>query len=123
MKNRRPSVIETIQSHRENNNWNRAINEMEKLFALSGDPHIRIRIGDARRKLNRHDDAIQEYIFAADLFAREGFIAKAVAQYNLVLRLDSSNEYARQRRELVRHRVGERKQKPGPVEYTLPQPA
>ena len=120
MGNSRPSVTETIQIHLENSDWHRAIEEMEKLFAMNGDPHIRIRIGDARRKLNRHDDAIREYILAADLFAHEGFLAKAVAQYSLVLRLDSSNEYARQRREIVQRYVGGRKKKSPSMEYRLP---
>jgi len=120
MKNWIQGIAETIQNRRENSNWHRAIEEMEKLFAMNGDPHIRVRIGDARRKLNSHDDAIREYIFAADLFAHEGFLAKAVAQYSLVLRLDSSNEYARQRRELVQRYVGGRKKKPQPIEYRLP---
>ncbi len=122
MKNWIRGIAETIQSRRENSDCHRAIEEMEKLFAMNGDPHIRIRIGDARRKLNRHDDAIREYIFAADLFAHEGFLAKAVAQYSLVLRLDSSNEYARQRREIVQRYVGERKKKSRPMEYRLPHP-
>ncbi len=123
MGNSRSSIADTIQSHRARRDWQGAIEEMEKLFSINGDPHIRIRIGDARRKLNRYDEAIREYIFAADLFAYEGFLAKAVAQYSLVLRLDSSNEYARRRRELIQQYVGERKNKPQPVEYRMPQPA
>jgi hypothetical protein len=48
---------------------------------------------DIRRKLNRKGDAIKEYVHAADLFAERGFDGKALAQYNLAFRLDSSNEY------------------------------
>ncbi len=117
------SMAEAIQHHQEKRDWPRAIQEMEKLFAINRDPHIRVRIGDARRKLNRHSDAIREYILAGDLFADEGFMAKALAQYSLVLRLDSGNEYARLKRDLVSQRAAEWKRKPDTMEYRLPQPA
>ncbi len=117
------SMVEAIQHHQEKRDWPRAIQEMEKLFAINRDPHIRVRIGDARRKLNRHSDAIREYILAGDLFADEGFMTKALAQYSLVLRLDSGNEYARLKRDLVSQRAAEWKRKPETMEYRLPQPA
>ena len=75
---------------------------MEKLFDIDQDPIVRVRIGDVRRKLNRKKDAIKEYVYAADLFAEQGFISKALAQYNLALRLDSSNEYVRSKMEILR---------------------
>jgi len=123
MQNTRSRITENIQYYRENNDWHGVIEEMEKLFALSGDPHIRVRIGDARRKLNRRRDAIREYIFAADLFAHEGSLAKALAQYSLVLRLDSSNENARLMRELMTRRLGARDAKPASMGHRAPQPA
>lgn len=94
-------IAENVQDFLDQSDWTAAINEMEKLFAIDRDPHIRVRIGDARRKLNRMRSAIREYIRAADLFAEKGFVAKALAQYNLALRLDSSNEYARTKMELL----------------------
>jgi hypothetical protein len=122
MQKSKGTIAETIQNRLDKRDWHGVIEEMEKMFALSGDPHIRIRIGDARRKLNRNRDAIREYIFAAHLFAEQGFLAKAAAQYSLVLRLDSSNENARLMRELVNRRMGERKQQPRTREYQAPQP-
>jgi len=114
-------ITDNIQNYRNNLDWHAAISEMEKLFTIDRDPHIRVRIGDARRKLNGHGDAIKEYIFAGDLFAERGFIAKALAQYNLVLRLDSSNEYAKSKMALMRRYSCVTRQKRETMEYHIPQ--
>jgi len=84
-------ITEKVQEHLNKANWKAAITEMEKLFAIHQDPLIRVRIGDVRQKLNRKDEAIREYLLAADLFAERGFFVKARAQYRLALRLDPSN--------------------------------
>ena len=118
-------IVENVQDCLDRSDWNAAIFEMEKLFAIDQDPHIRVRIGDARRKLNRIRAAITEYIRAADLFAEKGFVVKALAQYNLALRLDSSNRYARTKIEtLEKLRPGPRIMtlKGAPMEYCAPQP-
>jgi tetratricopeptide (TPR) repeat protein len=102
MASKKSVISENVQDCLKKLDWQAAIAEMEKLFAIDRDPIIRVRIGDIRRKLNRKGDAIKEYVYAADLFAERGFIIKALAQYNLALRLDSSNEYARSRMETLR---------------------
>ncbi len=94
MATKKALIAETAQKYLEKADWEGAIREMEKLFAIIEDPLIRVRIGDVSRKLNREAAAIQEYVRAADLFATKGFVAKALAQYKLALRLDSSNEEA-----------------------------
>jgi len=91
------AIADRAQHHLENLEWHAAINEMEKLFCLDQDPLVRVRIGYARRKLNRIGEAIQDHLSAADLFAERGFVGKALAQYNLALKLDASNEYARKK--------------------------
>ena len=53
-------IVENIQDCLDQSDWRAAIIEMEKLFAIEQDPHIRVRIGDARRKLNRIRSAIRE---------------------------------------------------------------
>lgn len=118
-------IAENIQDCLDQSDWRSAIIEMEKLFAIDPDPHIRVRIGDARRKLNRIRAAIRDYIRAADLFAEKGFVVKALAQYNLVLRLDASNAYARTKMELLEMlRPGRMEMKPkcAPMEYRAPEP-
>ena len=118
-------ITENVQYCLDQSDWRAAIIEMEKLFAIDRDPHIRVRIGDARRKLNRIRAAIRDYLRAADLFAEKGFVAKALAQYNLVLRLDSSNRYARtkmERLEMLRPCWTGTKLKCEPMEYCAPQP-
>ena len=92
-------IAEKAQEHIDEANWTAAISEMERLFAIHKDPLIRVRIGNARRKLNREDEAIQEYLRAADLFAEMGFLMKARAQYRLALKLDPSHADTRSKME------------------------
>lgn len=118
----RTIIAEKVQEHLNRANWNEAITEMERLFAIHQDPLIRVRIGDARRKLNRKDEAIQEYLLAADLFAERGFVVKALAQYRLALKLDPSNRDIRSKREILRMSCPVVKLKREPVEYRPPEP-
>ena len=115
-------IAENVQDYLNRSDWKAAIIEMEKLFAIRQDPLIRVRIGDVRRKLNRKDDAIQEYIRAADLFAENGFVVKAMAQYTLASRLDPSNTDVRSKKERLRMNVTVVKLKRLPEEYRLPEP-
>lgn len=114
-------IAESIQEHINKANWKAAITEMEKLFAIRQDPLIRVRIGNVRRKLNREDEAIREYLRAADLFAERGFVVKALAQYALALRLDPSNADVRSKMEMLRSSYIEVKLKREPVEYRVPE--
>ena len=72
MASKKTIIVENLQDFLDKSDWGAAIIEMEKLFVIDQDPHIRVRIGDARRKLNRIRAAIREYIRAADLFAERG---------------------------------------------------
>jgi tetratricopeptide (TPR) repeat protein len=116
------TIAENVQDHLSRSEWKAAIREMEKLFAIRQDPLIRVRIGDIRRKLNRKDDAIQEYIRAADLFAENGFVVKAMAQYTLASRLDPSNTDVRSKKEMLRTNVTVVKLRREPEEYRVPEP-
>jgi hypothetical protein len=118
-------LTENVQEYLEKSDWKAAVMEMEKLFAISQDPLIRVRIGDTRLKLNRKQSAIREYLRAAALFSERGFVVKALAQYRLVLRLDASNAYARSKVEkmrLLRSRNSATKPQREPMEYHVPQP-
>jgi cAMP-dependent protein kinase regulator len=115
-------IAENVQEHLSKANWKAAITEMERLFAIHQDPLIRVRIGDVRQKLNRKDEAIREYLRAADLFAKRGFFLKALAQYRLVLRLDPSNTDIRSTMERLRLSYPVLKLKREPVEYRPPEP-
>jgi hypothetical protein len=124
MASKKTIIAENVQNCLDQSDWRTAIVEMEKLFAIDKDPHIRVRIGNARRKLKWLRSAIREYILAADLFAKQGFVVKALAQYNLALRLDSSNTYARTRmKQLEMLHPGRTVTKPKciPMEYCPPQ--
>ena len=115
-------LAENVQEHIRKADWKAAITEMEKLFAIHQDPLIRVRIGDVRQKLNRKDEAIREYLRAADLFAESGFVVKALAQYRLALRLDPSNADIRSTMERLRLRCPVVKLKREPVEYRPSEP-
>jgi cAMP-dependent protein kinase regulator len=90
----RTTITDNVQKYIGKSDWKSAIAEMEKLFALDQDPITRVRIGDARQKLNQKGEAVKEYIKAADLYAEKGFVVKALAQYKLALRLDPANKDA-----------------------------
>jgi tetratricopeptide (TPR) repeat protein len=95
------TIQDNVQKHISKSDWKSAIAEMEKLFAIDQDPIVRVRIGDARQKLNQKPEAVKEYIHAADLYADKGFVVKALAQYKLALRLDPANKDALGKMELL----------------------
>jgi tetratricopeptide (TPR) repeat protein len=122
MESNKTIIAENVQDYIDRSEWKAAITEMEKLFAIRQDPLIRVRIGDVRRKLDRKDEAIQEYIRAADLFTEHGFVVKALAQYTLALRLDPSNTNVRSKMDMLRTNYTVVKLKREPVEYHVPEP-
>ncbi len=94
MASEKAEISEKVQKFVQKGDWKPAIAEMEKLFAIEKDPIIRVRIGDAYQKLNQKADAVKEYVRAADLYAENGFVVKALAQYKLALRLDPNHRGA-----------------------------
>jgi tetratricopeptide (TPR) repeat protein len=122
MESNKTIIAENVQDYLNRSDWKAAIREMEQLFAIRQDPLIRVRIGDVRRKLNRKDEAIQEYIRAADLFAENGFVLKALAQYTLALRLGPLNTDVRSKMEMLRTNYTIVKLKREPEEYRAYEP-
>lgn len=92
-------ISEKVQKFIDKADWKSAIGEMEKLFSIDPDPIVRVRIGDARQKLNQKAEAVKEYIQAADLYAEKGFVVKALAQYKLALRVDPASKDAQKKME------------------------
>lgn len=115
-------ISENIQKHIASSDWKSAIAEMEKLFAIDPDPIIRVRVGDARQKLNQKTEAAREYVRAADLYAEKGFVVKALAQYKLALRLDPQNEQALTKIESLHSNRTVSELKIEPVEEGVPKP-
>ncbi len=97
----RPKIIDAIQQYVGKSDWKSVIAEMEKLYAIDGDPIIRVRIGDAYQKLNQKQNAVKEYMQAADLYAEKGAVVKALAQYKLALRLEPGNTQTQARIEAL----------------------
>lgn len=122
MATKKTIIAESAQEYLARKDWEAAIQEMEKLFVIDRDPHIRVRIGNIRRKLNEKDAAMREYVRAAELFAAKGFVAKALAQYRLALSLDASNRDAWSKMERLRSVRTFTTFQRGPREYRVPQP-
>ncbi|HYA88789.1 MAG TPA: cyclic nucleotide-binding domain-containing protein, partial [Nitrospirota bacterium] len=80
------------------------------------DPIIRVRIGDAYQKLNQKPNAVREYMAAADLYAVQGAVVKALAQYKLALRLDPMNKQAQERIEALHSNKTVKENRIEPVE-------
>jgi len=116
------ALMEKVQKFVGKSDWKSAIAEMEKLFALDADPITRVRIGDARQKLNQKAEAAKEYIMAADLYADKGFVVKALAQYKLALRIDPSNKDAQQKIESLHSNKSVSELKLEPIEDGAQQP-
>ncbi len=89
-------LIDSIQKKLGKSDWKAAIADMEKLYAIDPDPITRVRIGDAYQKLGQKQNAIREYLQAADLYAEKGAIVKALAQYKLALRIEPGNKQAQE---------------------------
>ncbi len=109
-------LIDGIQKLVGKGDWKSAIVEMEKLFAAEGDPIVRVRIGDAYQKLNQKENAVKEYLTAADLYAEKGAVVKALAQYKLALRLDPANAQAQERIEALHSNRTVKENRTEPVE-------
>ncbi|HLL04634.1 MAG TPA: cyclic nucleotide-binding domain-containing protein [Myxococcaceae bacterium] len=60
------------------------------------DFHARLRMGDAWAKAGQRDRAISSYQFAAEGFAREGFLPRAIAASKLILELDPAHRGVQQ---------------------------
>ncbi len=122
MASEKAAISENVQKFIQKGDWKAAIPEMEKLFAIERDPIIRVRMGDAHQKLNQKADAVKEYIRAADLYAENGFVVKALAQYKLALRLDSGNRQALDKMAALHSNKSVTELKLEPVELGEPAP-
>ena len=122
MASERAVIAEQVQKYIGKSDWKSAISEMERLFALDPDPIVRVRIGDARQKLDQKVESAREYVKAADLYAERGFVVKALALYKLALRLDPSNKQALSQMESLHSNKTVSEHKPEPVEEGAPKP-
>jgi len=116
-------LIDNIQKYLKKSDWKSAVEEMEKLFSLNPDPIVRVRIGDAYQRLNQKPNAIKEYVYAADLYAKTGAVVKALAQYKLALRLDPMHKPAQEKIVNLHSSTTIKENKAEPVETEKKKPA
>ena len=90
MASEKAQLTENVQKYMQKSDWQKAIADLEKLFAIDQDPQVKVRMGDVRQKMNQKPQAVAEYMKAAEIFADKGFVVKALAMYKLVLRVDPS---------------------------------
>lgn len=123
MSTEKAKVTENIQKYIDKGDWKAVVSEMERLFAIDPDPMVRVRMGDARQKLGHKAEAVKEYVMAADMYAENGFVVKALALYKLALRLDPSNKKALENMARLHSNEAVSQKKAEPVEAGRPQPA
>jgi CRP-like cAMP-binding protein len=87
-------ISENVQQYIAKSDWKNALIELEKLFSIDQDPQVKVRMGDIRQKMNQKQQAVAEYLRAAEVFSDRGFVVKALAMYKLVLRMDPNNDRA-----------------------------
>ncbi len=116
-------LIDSIQKLVAKSDWKSVIGEMEKLFTIDRDPIIRVRIGDAYQKLSQKLEAVKEYVRAADMYAEQGAVVKALAQYKLALRIEPANKLAQQRIEALHSNKTVAENRPEPLAQNSPKPA
>ncbi len=122
MASEKAAIAEKVQQFLGKSDWKSAISEMEKLYSIDPDPIVRVRIGDARQKLNQKSGAVKEYVQAADLYADKGFVVKALALYKLALRLEPGNKEATANMELLHSNKTVSELKLEPIEDGVQQP-
>ena len=119
----KPKLIDAIQKLVGKSDWKAVIAEMEKLYMIDRDPIIRVRMGDAYQKLNQKPNAVQEYTYAADLYAEQGAVVKALAQYKLALRVEPGNRQAQARIEALHSNKTVKENRVEPMEKDAPKDA
>ncbi len=69
----------------------KAIDELTKLVQKNQkDVRLRLRIGDLYIKLNKKNEAIREYLKAAEIYEEKDFNLNAIAVYKQILKIDPS---------------------------------
>jgi hypothetical protein len=115
--------MDSIQKCVAKGDWQSAIVEMQKLFAIDPDPIIHVRMGDAHQKLNQKPEAVKNYVRAADMYAEQGAVVKALAQYKLALRIEPFNKQAQERIEALHSNKVVKENRPEPTPAGAAKPA
>ncbi len=123
---RRPNqrtLREKLDKAQRRERFNEALAILDKLQALEPSasrwPHKR---GDLLRRIGRRQEAIRAYERAVDLYAQEGFLARAVAMAKTIVSLDPTRTDALQRVEPEAARELHRKQRPHAVTAVTDRP-
>jgi len=91
-------VTNDLQKYIKKSQWEKAVQALDRLAALEPQNAVhRLRAGDYSLKLGATQKAVTAYRQAADLFAEDGFVVKALAAYKMVLRLDPQNQNAHEK--------------------------
>ncbi|MBI3610144.1 MAG: cyclic nucleotide-binding domain-containing protein [Nitrospirae bacterium] len=88
-------VTESLQKYIKKSQWDKAIQALGDLAVMEPNNAVhRLRTGDYYLKLGHSEKAVAAYGEAAEVFAKGGFVVKALAAYKMILRLDPQNENA-----------------------------
>ncbi len=82
-------VLEDIQRYIQKGQIDKAIEEYERILRIDPrDYKLRQKLGDLYLRKGKNAEAVNQYMMVAEYYIRDGFILKAIALYNQILRTD-----------------------------------
>src|SRR5512134_244688 len=98
MNKERISHKEEAQKALSRGEWKKALESFQAHCADEPDDlRSRLRVGDLLDRLGRKKEAVEVYREVAEAYAGKGFFPQAISVYKIVLRVDPSQEEARDR--------------------------
>ncbi|MBI5197227.1 MAG: hypothetical protein HZA19_01315, partial [Nitrospirae bacterium] len=86
-------IIETAQQYTLRGQLSKAIEEWKKLLTdTGGDAGIYNTMGDLHLRNHEPSEAVEAYLRAGEVFHGSGFIAKAIAVYQKLLKIDPNRK-------------------------------
>lgn len=84
----RDKLFESAQKHVRKGSWDRAIKDYQQVLESDpGDVRTRLKVADLLVKIERYDEALQDYLKVAFHYASDDIYDKAVAVYKQALRI------------------------------------
>lgn len=90
---KKAALRDSARDHLMKNKLSKALNDYRTLYELDPtDLRSRLKIGDILLRMQKKEEALQEYQEVADKYAEDGYLIQAIAVYKLILRNDSSKK-------------------------------
>lgn len=93
MASSKEKITASAMKHLQKGALEKAVREFEKILEIDpNDERTLQKVGDLYTRMNRPQEALGAYRRVAELYARHGFYAKAVAVFNQILKLEPDNK-------------------------------